>query len=139
MQIFLVNAFDPSNLAAFFEGPKALIPLAEASELFVHAGIARTVRAMVLMNLVDAYGDVPYSQAIDPNNFNPGVDKGADVYAAALADLNKAIENFNAKSKSGATTDLYYAGSTDSWIRLANTLKFNSSPILFLRSEYISE
>lgn len=102
---------------------KALIPLAEASELFVHAGIARTIRAMVLMSLVDAYGDVPYSQAIDPNNFNPTVDKGADVYAAALADLNKAIENFNAKSKSGATSDLYYAGTTDSWIRLANTLK----------------
>lgn len=102
---------------------KALIPLAEASELFVHAGIARTIRAMVLMSLVDAYGDVPYSQAIDPNNFNPTVDKGADVYAAALADLNKAIENFNAKSKSGATSDLYYGGTTDSWIRLANTLK----------------
>lgn len=112
-----------SSYSDIMSDVKALIPLAEASELFVHAGIGRTIRAMVLMNLVDAYGDVPYSQAIDPNNFNPGVDKGADVYAAALADLNKAIENFNAKSKSGATSDLFYGGSTDSWIRLANTLK----------------
>ncbi|MDX2069105.1 MAG: SusD/RagB family nutrient-binding outer membrane lipoprotein [Haliscomenobacter sp.] len=101
----------------------ALIPLAEKGELFVHAGIGRVVRAMVLMNLVDYFGDVPYSQALDPSNFNPGVDKGADVYAAALADLNKAIENFNAKSKGGATTDLFYGGSTDNWIRAANTLK----------------
>ena len=101
----------------------ALIPLAEKSELFVHAGIARTIRATVLMNLVDAFGDVPYSQAIDPSNFNPGVDKAADVYAAALADLNKAGENFAAKSKSGASGDLFYAGNTDSWVRLVNSLK----------------
>ena len=101
----------------------AIIPLAESSELFVHAGIARTIRAMVLMNLVDAFGDVPYTEAIDPSNFNPKVDKGADVYAAALADLNQAAANFAAKSKAGATGDLFYAGNADSWIRLVNALK----------------
>jgi hypothetical protein len=78
---------------------------------------------MVLMHLVDYFGDVPLKEAIDPSNFNPNVDKAADVYAAALADLNKAIENFNAKSKSGATGDLFYGGNTDSWIRVANTMK----------------
>lgn len=117
------NGLWGSSYSDIMSDVKALIPLAEASELFVHAGIARTIRAMVLMNLVDAFGDVPYTEAIDASNFNPKVDKGADVYAAALADLNKAIENFNAKSKSGATTDLYYGGTVDSWIRLANTLK----------------
>lgn len=124
------NAVTPGNNGPWFSSysdvladVSALIPLAEKSELFVHAGIARTIRAMVLMNLVDAYGDVPYAQALDASNFNPTADKGADVYAAALADLNKAAENFNAKSKSGATGDLYYAGNTDRWIRLTNTLK----------------
>jgi Starch-binding associating with outer membrane/Susd and RagB outer membrane lipoprotein len=101
----------------------AIIPLAEKGELFVHAGIARTIRANILMNLVDVYGDVPYSQAIDPANFNPKVDKAADVYAGALADLNKAAENFAAKSKSGASGDLFYGGNTDSWIRLVNSTK----------------
>jgi hypothetical protein len=112
-----------SSYADMMSDINALIPLAEKGELFVHAGIARTLRAIVLMRLVDVYGDVPYSKALDPNEFNPTVDSGADVYAAALADLNKAIENFNAKSKSGATGDLFYGGSTDSWIRVANTMK----------------
>lgn len=102
---------------------KALLPLAESAGLFVHAGIGRTIRAMVLMNLVDAFGDVPYTQANDPSNFNPGVDKGSDVYAAALADLNEAAKNFAATSKAGAPGDLYYGGNTDSWIRLVNSLK----------------
>jgi hypothetical protein len=112
-----------SSYAGVLADVSATIPIAEKSELFVHAGISRVIRAMVLMNLVDYFGDVPYKEAIDPANFNPGVDKAADVYAAALADLNKAIENFNARSKSGATGDLYYGGNTDSWIRAANSLK----------------
>ncbi|GAA4456990.1 hypothetical protein GCM10023189_27030 [Nibrella saemangeumensis] len=109
--------------AGILNDVKALIPLAESGELFVHAGIARTLRASVLANLVDVYGDVPYSEALDPANFNPKVDGGASIYTAALADLDKAIENFNAKARAGATGDLYYGGNTDSWIRVANSLK----------------
>lgn len=109
--------------AGILNDVKTLIPLAEKSELFVHAGIARTIRASVLANMVDVFGDVPYTEALDPANFNPKTDGGATVYTAAIADLNKAIENFNAKSKAGATGDLYFAGTADSWIRTANTLK----------------
>lgn len=112
-----------SSYSGVLADVSATIPIAEKGELFVHAGISRVIRAMVLMNLVDFFGDVPYKEALDPANFNPNVDKGSDVYNAALADLNKAIENFNARSKSGASSDLYYGGNTDSWIRLANTLK----------------
>lgn len=117
------NGLWTNSYAGIIADVNTMIPLAEQGELFVHAGIARTIRALVLMNMVDAYGDIPYSQAIDPSNFNPGADKAADVYAAALADLNKATENFNAKSKGGATGDLFYGGNVDRWIRLVNTIK----------------
>jgi hypothetical protein len=109
--------------AGILNDVKTLIPLAEKSEFFVHAGAARVIRASVLVNMVDAFGDVPYSEALDAANFNPKVDGGASIYTGALADIDKAIENFNAKSKSGLTTDLYYNGTVDSWIRAANTLK----------------
>ena len=39
---------------------KTLIPLAEGSKLFAHAGVARVFRASVLLTLVDSYGDVPF-------------------------------------------------------------------------------
>lgn len=102
---------------------KTLIPVAERGELFVHAGIARTIRAYVLANLVDHFGDVPYTEALNPDNFNPKVDGGEAIYASAIADLDKAIENFGARSKAGATGDLFYAGNADRWIRVANTIK----------------
>jgi hypothetical protein len=99
------------------------IPIAEKASLFVHAGIARVIRAQVLMNLVDYFGDVPYKEALNSSNFNPKVDKGVDVYAAALADLNVAIANFTATSRAGASSDLYFGGNVDNWIRTANSLK----------------
>jgi len=61
---------------------KTLIPAAEANSQFVHAGIAQVIEAYTLMSLVDYFGDVPYSEALDANNFNPVADDGADVYAA---------------------------------------------------------
>jgi hypothetical protein len=100
-----------------------LLPIAENAQLFVHAGIARTIRASVLMNLVDAFGNVPYSEATDPTNFNPKTDDAASVYAAALADLDAAAANFAAVSKATPTNDLYFNAKADSWIRVVNTLK----------------
>ncbi|QKZ11136.1 SusD/RagB family nutrient-binding outer membrane lipoprotein [Spirosoma sp. KUDC1026] len=128
------NAVSPGNYdglwstayAGLLTDVKTLIPLAESSQRFVHAGIARTLRASALLNLVDLFGDVPYTQAIDPTNFNPNTDTGATIYTTALADLDKAIENFGATSSSGAANDLIYGGTTDSWIRLANTLKLKA-------------
>ncbi|GAB3998984.1 hypothetical protein GCM10028807_47940 [Spirosoma daeguense] len=128
------NAVSPTNFdgawntayAGLMTDVKTMIPLAEAGELFVHAGIARTLRASVLLNLVDAFGDIPYTQAIDAANFNPNVDKADAIYTAALAELDKAIANFGATSKTGANSDLIYAGNTDNWIRAANSLKLKA-------------
>ncbi|WP_019990136.1 SusD/RagB family nutrient-binding outer membrane lipoprotein [Rudanella lutea] len=109
--------------AGLLNDVKALIPLAEKAELFVHAGIARTLRASALANMVDAFGDIPYTEALNSENFNPKIDGGAAIYTAALADLDEAIKNFSATSKGGATGDLFYGGTPDSWIRVANTIK----------------
>lgn len=128
---FYDNAVSPGGLdlnwntayATILNDVKTLIPIAEKSELFVHAGVARTIRAAVLANLVDHFGDVPYSEALDAANFNPKVESGATIYAAAIKDLDDAVANFTAKSKGGVTSDLYYGGDTDRWLRAANTLK----------------
>ncbi len=105
---------------------KTIIEIGDKSQLFVHAGIARTIRAAVLLNLADHYGDVPFSESLDPANFNPKVDDGASVYAAALKDLNDAIANFAANSAANAN-DLYYGGNKDRWTRLANNLKLKAN------------
>jgi hypothetical protein len=100
-----------------------LLPLAEKANLQRHMGIAKTIKAMVLMNLVDTYGDVPYTEAIDPSNFNPKVDSGADVYAAAFALLNEASAHFTVANSAGLPNDYFYARNYTRWNKLVNTQK----------------
>lgn len=100
-----------------------LLPLAEKSNLQRHLGIAKTIKAMVLMDLVDTYGDVPYSEALDAANFNPKVDNGAAVYAAALALLNEANGHFTVANAAGSPNDYFYNRNYTRWNKLVNTIK----------------
>ena len=100
-----------------------LEPLAEASNLQRHLGIAKTIKAMVLFDLVDTYNDVPFTEALDAENFFPKVDGGASVYAAGLALLNEANGHFTAATSAGTPNDYFYARNYTKWVRLVNTLK----------------
>jgi hypothetical protein len=100
-----------------------LLPLAEKSNLQRHMGIAKTIKAMVLMDLVDTYGNVPYTEALDPANFSPKTDDGAVVYAAALKLLDEASAHFTATTSGGTPNDYFYARNYTRWNKLVNTLK----------------
>ncbi len=102
---------------------KTLIEIAEESQLFSHAGIAKIIQAYVLMVLVDYFGDVPFSEALDPDTFNPNADSGADIYAAALDLLNEAISDLNNEETLAVPNTIYYGSNMDNWKKLANTLK----------------
>lgn len=100
-----------------------LEPLAVEGNLQRHLGIAKTIKAMVLIDLVDTYGDVPYSEAIDAANFNPKTDTGQSVYAAAFALLNEADAHFGAATSAGAPNDYFYGRNYTRWRKLINTMK----------------
>jgi hypothetical protein len=102
---------------------KFLEPLAEEAGFRRHLGIARVIKAYVLMTLVDYFNDVPWSEALDANNFNPNYDSGAAVYAAALEALNQAKADFSLATSAGAPQDLFYGGTWANWVRLTNSLQ----------------
>jgi hypothetical protein len=107
------------NDIAFLEG------LNETNPIPRHMAIAKTIKAMVLMTLVDYFGDVPFSQALDPNNFNPGVDGGESVYAGALIALQEARAAFG-ETTARIPVDLYYtsnAAGVARWQKLINSLE----------------
>jgi Starch-binding associating with outer membrane/Susd and RagB outer membrane lipoprotein len=106
---------------------EVLLPKTDAAGFTVHSGAARVLKAYTLVALVDAFGDIPYSQALKgiegATNFNPGVDKGKDVYDAALKTLDLAIVDLNKAPKGALTRDIYFGGNAKKWIALANTIK----------------
>lgn len=103
---------------------KSLKELTAGDVFLRHQGIAKTLEAYTLMTLVDTFGDIPFSQALDPNNFNPGADADADVYLAAFNLLQEAKSNFGAiTSSTPSPLDLFYGNNATKWIRLINTLE----------------
>jgi hypothetical protein len=109
--------------ASILNDIKTLKTLAEAGNFRRHLAIAQTIEAYVWMTLVDTFGDVPLTEALDPANFNPGVSPGADVYKAASDLLVAAKANFSAATFLGSPNDLFYGRNYTRWIRLVNTLQ----------------
>jgi hypothetical protein len=90
-----------------------------------HVAMAEVMQAYVLFTLVDFFGNVPYSEAIDSENLNPAADDGASVYAAAMALLDSAIAGFDNDAPK-PQYDFFYNKNWDQWKKAANTLKMKA-------------
>ncbi|WP_418696341.1 SusD/RagB family nutrient-binding outer membrane lipoprotein [Bacteroides sp.] len=83
---------------------------------------ATTLRAFVYQTLVDCYGEIPYTEALDPNNLAPKYDDGQAIYEGILAELDVALEHASG-SNPVATNFLYPSEAAGQWIRFANAVK----------------
>ncbi|CAE7228487.1 unnamed protein product, partial [Symbiodinium microadriaticum] len=128
------NQDNPSNFnflwnlayAQILPDVDALVEVGAENGLVLYTGSAKIMKAYVMVTLVDLFGDVPYSQAgLGVENFNPGVDAGADVYQAAFDLLDEAIAELNDPDGSTAAPayDNFYNGNGDNWVAAANSLK----------------
>jgi hypothetical protein len=136
---YSANSFDALWSSAYtgvIKNADAMIPLAKQQSRFIHASIGNILKAYTLMTLVDMFGDVPLAEANQGvGNTNPQVDRGADVYAAAIAMLDTAIADLNRPAASilgVPVTDLFYPAATTvaakatAWRRVAKTLKLRA-------------
>jgi hypothetical protein len=73
--------------------------------------------------LVDSFGDIPYTEALDPNIVLPKYDKASDIYPKLITRLNAAIANLNTSGNSFSKGEYIYNGDTTKWSLFANSLK----------------
>lgn len=129
--VYTPNSFDgiwSTAYSGFLNDAASLTAKADAAGLTYHAGMCRVLSAYVLVTMVDYFGDIPYSEALQgSSNFNPKADSGADVYDAAFGLLDQAITNFNTPTTpipaSPPFADYYYGGSASKWKKFANSIK----------------
>ena len=88
-------------------------------------GVGQILEALVIAKATALYGDVPYSQAFNKENFpTPIFDKQVDVYAALQNTLDVAIVNLNAPTGLAfGTNDFIYQGDINKWKAVAYSLK----------------
>ncbi|MFO7720903.1 MAG: SusD/RagB family nutrient-binding outer membrane lipoprotein [Gillisia sp.] len=127
------NAFGPASFDAAWTNSYGNIKdiremniLAEELNLDKHIGVGQVIEAYIMMNLVDTFGDVPYSEAFDVVNLNPNPDSGAEIYTAVRTLLDEAIVNLGSEDGLDLDNDFYYENDFDNWIKLANTLKMKT-------------
>jgi len=89
-----------------------------------YKGVALVLRSWVFQLLTDVYGNIPYKQAGDIQQYlTPVYDEQKDVYAGLLDDLKAANASLSTTGKAIAG-DIIYSGKIDLWKRLANSLRF---------------
>jgi hypothetical protein len=85
-------------------------------------------------NIVETYGNMPYSEALDYTKPNPKYDDGLTIYQDLIKRLNAAIAKLNpAYAGMGAGYDNVFGGDvagTAQWIKFANTLKLRMGIML---------
>ena len=126
------NAFAPVDFNnnwqvgySILNAVKVMTPKAIEKKEYYALGASKIIGAYVAMTMVDTFGDVPFSEALQAEqNFNPKYDNSALIYKQLFLDLDEAV-SILAQSSNGNTTvqDLYYSGNVSNWVKLANTLK----------------
>ncbi|MEO5591342.1 MAG: SusD/RagB family nutrient-binding outer membrane lipoprotein [Chitinophagaceae bacterium] len=108
-----------------------IITKATATGSPYYSGIAKILKAYEYQKMVDAWGDVPYSEAQKLSlNTQPKYDKAEDIYKAITVLLTEAVTELNAGTSafSPGVNSVIYSNSSfavvkGNWIKLANTLK----------------
>jgi len=72
-------------------------------------------------SLVDMFGDIPYSEALDIDNISPKYDDAFEVYKSLLTSTKTATDALNAAHGSFDEGDLYLHGDVAMWKKFGNT------------------
>lgn len=102
---------------------KIIQSLAENSGNDNYKGVALVLQSWIFSLLTDAYGEIPYTQAGNIDEFlTPAYDTQETVYKGLLNDLKTAQGLLNTDSE-GISGDILYGGDITSWKHFANALR----------------
>ena len=79
------------------------------------------------LTLVDVFGHIPYSEALDAENLQPKYDDQVEVYNSALNTLETAITSLDTDYAGiSGGQDPVYGGDVAQWLKFANSLKLRA-------------
>ena len=124
---------------------------AQKQGAYHYMAAADVFHALGFMEMLDLYGEMPYTQA-GTGNPSPVPDDGKTIYNGCMAHLNEAISLFSKTQEAGAPAlsagDLWNSGDVSKWIKLCWGLKarymlklskksdlFNADSILYCLSK----
>lgn len=86
-------------------------------------GAAEILEGLHMGTVAAVWGDVPYSEAVQPPNYTPKFDPQLSVYTAVLGVLDQGIADFNSNLTPLAQDALNLGGSATRWVKLGHSAK----------------
>jgi hypothetical protein len=132
---YLITGSDVNNLfssiyAVTLNDIEVIIRKATAENSPHYSGVAKLLKAYTYQIAVDAWGDLPYSEAQkETEGLSPKYDDDAQIYQNLIALTNEGIAEVNSATsvRSPGTNSLIFPGTfattKTNWIKFANTLK----------------
>lgn len=84
---------------------------------------AEILNVYTYMVLVNTFGNIPYTEALDIDVIYPKYDDGRAIYDDLAARLDEAISNIDVTAGGFGSNDLLYGGDMSGWKIFANSLK----------------
>jgi hypothetical protein len=99
--------------------------ITNSSKNSILPGAARVMRVMLFQELVDQFGNIPYSKAVQPTvALTPTYDSAAAIYKDLIPQLDTALAAIAAsQSTADDASDVMFKGDKTLWSKFANTIK----------------
>jgi len=122
--------YRPDALTAHWDGMYTG-PLADLQDIINRApnpsnmrAAAMTMKAYYFAIMTDMWGNIPYSEALDPDRtFTPVYDSQEAIYADLIGQLKSAADMFDAGGDNLGAGDLIYGGDVTLWKKFANSVR----------------
>ena len=125
------NAWYTTVLNNFEQAKKfAATDITDAATLKNALAITDILEVYSFYNLVNTYGNIPYSQALNTDLPFPKYDDAKTLYMDLLSRLDKAIGDLDENAGSWGSADLVYGGDPAMWKKFANTFKLKMAMVL---------
>lgn len=103
---------------------KGIIDEATAKGDLPYAGVAKILTAYTYSIMVDLWGDIPFSEALQGAEVQfPHYDDDAAIYPQLLAMIDSGLADLASDGNAPGGDDVIYGGDLDKWRKFAKTLK----------------
>ncbi|MEA2043340.1 MAG: SusD/RagB family nutrient-binding outer membrane lipoprotein [Bacteroidota bacterium] len=117
------NVMKPLDEATTLISEDALVGQETEAQKANKLAIIELLNIYSYQNLVNVFGDVPYTEALDAEIISPVYDDAAGIYADLLIRINAALASMDDSEPSFPDADIIYGGNTAAWVAFGNSLK----------------
>ncbi|KAA6433966.1 SusD/RagB family nutrient-binding outer membrane lipoprotein [Dyadobacter flavalbus] len=105
-------------------------PLLSDATKKVQLAQIEVVEVLAWSVLVNTFGDIPYTEALNPENPLPKYDDAKTVYYSLLDRLHAALPNLKSGGTAFTSGDLIYKGDMNKWFKFGNSLQLKLAMII---------